>query len=108
MALKTLPFDAAAFIDTPEDAAEFLADAFDSGDPRVINAAIGAVARARGMSELAKEAGLSRQSLYRSLSEDGHPEFATVMKILGALGMTLTVAPATAREPILDPPAPIA
>jgi probable addiction module antidote protein len=108
MALKTLPFDAAAFIDTPEDAAEFLADAFESGDPGVINAAIGAVARAKGMSELAKEAGLSRPSLYRSLSEDGHPEFATVMKILGALGMTLKVAPASAPKPVLDPPAPIA
>jgi len=54
---------------------------------------------------LAKGAGLSRQSLYRSLRDDGHPEFATVIKILAALGMTLKVAPASA---ILDPSAPIA
>lgn len=77
----------------------------ESGDAGVINAAIGAVARAKGRTELAKGAGLSRQSLYRSLRDDGHPEFATVIKILAALGMTLKVAPASA---ILDPSAPIA
>ena len=89
MTLKTLPFDAAEHLDSAEAIAEFLTDAFESGHSGVISSALGAVARARGMTELAREAGVSRQSLYRSLSEDGHPEFSTVLKVLSAIGITL-------------------
>ena len=87
--LKTTPFDAADYLDSPEVIAEFLADAFESGHPGVISSALGAVARAKGMTELASQTGLSRQSLSRWLAPDGHPEFATVLKVLAALGVTL-------------------
>ncbi len=89
MSLKITPFDAADYLDSPEVIAEFLSDAFESGHAGVISSALGAVARAKGMTELAREVGLSRQSLYRSLSGDGHPEFATVLKVLAAVGVTL-------------------
>ena len=89
MSLKTTRFDASEYLDSPEAIAEFLADAFESQHLGVIVSALGAVARAKGMTELAREAGVSRQSLYRSLSEDGRPEFATVLKVLAAVGVTL-------------------
>ncbi len=89
MTLKTTPFDASEYLDSPEAIAEFLSDAFESGHAGVISSALGAVARARGMTDMAKEAGVSRQSLYRSLSEDGRPEFSTVLKVLAAVGVTL-------------------
>ncbi len=89
MTVETRPFDAAEHLDSPEAIAEFLVDAFESGDPGVISSALGAVARAKGMTDLAREAGVSRQSLYRSLSEEGHPEFGTVLKVLAAVGVTL-------------------
>jgi probable addiction module antidote protein len=95
MALKTLPFDPSEYIDTPEAAAEYLAAAFESGDASVISDALGVIARAKGMTQLAKETGLSRQSLYRSLSADGHPEISTVLKVLHAIGVTLTPTPMT-------------
>ena len=89
MTVKTLPFDAAEHLESPEAIAEFLAEAFESGHAGVISSALGAVARARGMTELAREAGVSRQSLSRSLSEEGHPDFTTVLKVLAAAGVTL-------------------
>ena len=89
MVVKTSPFDAAEHLDSPQAIAEFLADAFESGHAGVISGALGAVARAKGMTELAKEAGVSRQSLYESLAEDGRPEFSTVMRVLAAVGVTL-------------------
>ena len=89
MSLETTRFDASEYLDSPEAIADFLADAFESQHSGVIVSALGAVARAKGMTELAREAGVSRQSLYRSLSEDGRPEFATVLKVLAAVGVTL-------------------
>ena len=89
MTVRTLPFDAAEHLDSPEAIAEFLADAFESGHAGVISSALGAVAKARGMTDLAREAGVSRQSLYRSLGEDGRPEFTTVLEVLAAVGVTL-------------------
>ena len=60
--------------------------------------ALGLVARARGMSEIAKSAGLNRESLYKALGDAGNPEFATVMRIVRALGLTLSARPATPRR----------
>jgi len=87
--LETFPFDAAEYLDTPEAIEEYLICAFESADPAVITNAFGVVARARGMSQLAAETGLTRQALYKALSEGGNPEFATVVKVAHALGFRL-------------------
>jgi probable addiction module antidote protein len=92
MALVTRPFDPSEYLDDPEAVAEYLTAAFESGDPAAITDAMGVVARAKGMSQLAEETGLSRPALYRALSSEGHPELATVMKVLGALGLKLSAA----------------
>jgi probable addiction module antidote protein len=65
---------------------------FEDGDPALITHALGAVARAKGMSQIAQGAGLGRESLYKALSPNGNPEFATVLKVLRALGLKLKVA----------------
>lgn len=89
MAIKTTRWNAAELLETREDAAAYIAAAMEDGDPQLIAAAIGDVAKAMGMSKLAKQTGLSRESLYRSLSCDGNPEFATVVRVLNALGIRL-------------------
>lgn len=66
----------------------------EDGDPAVITAALGDIARARGMSDMARATGLSRESLYKALSQDGNPEFATVLKVMKALGLRLSALPA--------------
>jgi probable addiction module antidote protein len=65
---------------------------FEDGDPALITHALGVVARAKGMSQIAQGAGLGRESLYKALSPNGNPEFATVLKVLRALGLKLKVA----------------
>lgn len=92
MAIETVPFDAAEFLDTPEAQARFLADAMEEGDVAYIAHALGIVARARGMSQIAKDAGLSRESLYRSLSENGDPRLSTMLGVMKAMGLKLSVA----------------
>lgn len=86
---RTKPFDAADYLDSPEAIADYLTEAFQTHDPDLIAKAIGAAARARGMSAIAKEAGLNRENLYR-LGSDAKPEFATIVKVLTALGIELT------------------
>ena len=93
---KTRPFDAAEYQDSPEAIAAYLSEAFETNDPGFITEAIGTVARARGMSALAKDTGLSRENLYKALSSEGHPEFSTVMKVLGSLGVELHAQPKVA------------
>lgn len=85
----TRPRDATNYLETEEDIAAYLQAAFEDGDPRLIAAALGYVARAKGMTRIAREAGLGRESLYKALSPDGNPEFATVLKVLRALGLRL-------------------
>ena len=96
MPLETRPFDASEYLDDAESIAAYLADAFESGSAEEIGDALGVVAKAKGMSELARQTGLSRQSLYKALSAEGHPEFATVLKVLQAVGVKLTPVPAPA------------
>ena len=93
MPLMTKPWDASEYLDSEEAVAAYLDAAFEDGDPQLIAAALGDVARARGMSEIAGKAGLSRESLYRALSKDGNPEFATVLRVVRALGMRISVDP---------------
>ena len=90
--VKTTRWDVASHLDTPERIVLYLEAVFEEGDPQLIAAAIGDVARARGMTQLAKDTGLTREALYRSLSEQGNPELSTVLKVLGALGIKLTPA----------------
>lgn len=90
MVTKTTPYDAADYLDSPEVIEAYLEEAFASGDSVLIAVALGNVARAQGMSKIATETGLSRESLYRALSEKGNPELGTVLKVLGAMGVTLT------------------
>jgi probable addiction module antidote protein len=90
---KASPFDAADYLDSPEAIADYLSEAFESGDDKLIARALGTVARAKGMTEVANDTGLSRESLYRSLSEQGRPELPTAMKVLDSFDMQLTVRP---------------
>ena len=93
---KTRPFDAAEYLDTPEGVAEYLADAFEPSDASFIAQAIGTAAKARGMTEIASAAGLSRENLYRSLSGDTKPELDTIMRVLDVLGVQLAAKPKAA------------
>lgn len=90
----TRPYDSAEYLETPEDMAAYLEAALEDGEPRVVVHALGAIARARGMSQVAREAGLGRESLYKALSPEGNPEFATVLKVVRALGIRLHAEPA--------------
>jgi probable addiction module antidote protein len=98
MAKKLKVYDSAEFLDSPEAIEEYLVDAFDSEDISTISNALGVVARARGISKLAEDAGLSRQTLYRTLSVDGNPELGTVIKVAHALGFKLGVSPQRVLE----------
>ena len=95
--LKTRPFDAAAYLTTAEAVSAYLEEAFASADPKFIARAIGTVARARGMAQIARKARLSRESLYKALSGEGNPEFATMLRVLGALGLRFSITDASAR-----------
>ena len=88
--MKTTTFDLAEHLDTPESQQELLADAAAKGNARYIAAALGAVARARGMTHVAREAGVTREALYRALSEDGDPRLSTLLGVAKALGLTLS------------------
>jgi len=92
MALKTRPWDAADILETKEDIAAYLDAVLEDGDPDLLKKALGDIARAKGMTEIARAAGLGRTNLYKALSPEGNPEFATVAKVLRALGLRLTVA----------------
>ena len=89
---KTVPWESAAHLKTDEDIADYLEAVFEDGDPALIAHALGVIARAKGMTQIAQAAGLGRESLYKALSPDGNPEFATVLKVMRALGLKLKVA----------------
>lgn len=89
MALETTRFDPAAVLSGAEHVEEFLRSAFEDGSPEEIAHSLGIVARAHGMSELARDTGLSRQALYQALSEKGNPGFGTIVKVAQALGFRL-------------------
>ncbi|MEN8514304.1 MULTISPECIES: addiction module antidote protein [Burkholderia] len=99
-------FDGSKYLKDEETIRHYLAQAFEDGDPRLIQAALGNVAKARGMTALARESGVKREALYRALSEGGNAEFATIMKVVSALGLHLTVAPAAPAAESASAPAP--
>ncbi|MCD4726322.1 MAG: putative addiction module antidote protein [Pirellulales bacterium] len=90
---KTKLYDVAEYLETEADMAAYLQAAFEDGDPAVVIHALGNIARARGMSQIARETGLGRESLYKALSPEGNPEFATVFKVVQALGIKLSAEP---------------
>jgi probable addiction module antidote protein len=86
---KTRPWDVAEHLGTVEDMAAYLEAALEEGDPALIAAAMGDIARAKGITQIARETGLGRESLYKALSTEGNPEFATILKVVKALGLRL-------------------
>lgn len=89
-------FDASEYIENEEDAIAYLNAAAETGDPALLQAAIGDIAKARGMGQIAKEAGVGRESLYKSLSKEGNPSFRTIVKVVDALGGRLVIEPVPA------------
>jgi len=86
---KTRRWDVVEHLKTETDMAAYLEAVLEDGDPMLITAALGDIARAKGMTELARATGLGRESLYKALSAEGNPEFATVLKVIRALGLRL-------------------
>ncbi len=86
---RTRPFDVARHLSSDEDIAAYLDAVLEDGDPRVISRALGEVARAKGMTNIARATGMSRESLYKALSPDGNPEMATFLKVIRAFGLQL-------------------
>ena len=91
MTTRFAPFDAAAYLDNDVIIAEYLTAAAEDPNPDVFIAALGDVAKARGMAQIAKEAGLGRESLYKALSTGSHPRFETINAVLRALGVKLSI-----------------
>jgi probable addiction module antidote protein len=89
MPTKTIPFDAAPYMGSPEAQADLLTDALEAGDAGYIANALGVIARARGMTEVARGAGVTREALYKTLSPDGDPKLTTLLGVLKALGFKL-------------------
>ena len=96
--IKTRPFDMANYLTSEEDVAEYLRQVLEDGDPVELGAALGDIARARGMTQLARDTGLSRESLYKSLSGERAPNSDTLFKVIKALGFQLTLAPVVPAE----------
>ena len=93
---RTRPWDVVEHLESDEDMAAYLEAALEDGDPAVVAAALGDIARAKGMTQLAHDTGLGRESLYKALSPGGNPEFATVLKVVRALGLRLHASTAAA------------
>lgn len=89
MTIKTIPFDIVAELDSEENIAEYLRQVFADGDTDEIIRAIGYVARARGMAQLAKDSGLGRENLYNALKPGAKPRFDTILRVCRALGVNL-------------------
>lgn len=91
MTLKTLLFDAADALDAADEQAAFLTEAFASGDPAIVTAALGMIAWARGISQISRETGLSREAIYKATSPEGNPTLATLMGIMQVTGLQFSV-----------------
>lgn len=94
--IHTRPFDAVEYLDSEASIQAFIGDALESGDPAILQHALNTAARARGIARIAEESGLGRESLYKALRPDAKPQFGTVVKVLGALGVKLVPRPKAA------------
>jgi probable addiction module antidote protein len=95
---KTQPFDAAEHLRDDDDIAEYLRQVLEEGDPGELAEALGTAAKARGMSAVARQAGIGRESLYRALRAGADPRFETVQRVCAALGLKLTLTPANSTQ----------
>ncbi len=93
MVQQTYDWDPAAYLDSEESMAEYLEAALEENDSALIAAALGDIARAKGMTRIARDTGLGRESLYKGLSVEGNPNLSTVLKVLDALGLELRAVP---------------
>ncbi|MBO3759329.1 addiction module antidote protein [Ciceribacter sp. L1K22] len=93
MSVKTVAFDPSEFFTDAQAQADLLNDAFETGDAKYIAHALGIVAKAKGMTSVAREAGVSREALYKALSENGDPKFSTLLGVAKALGLKFVVEP---------------
>ena len=93
-------FDAADYLKTPAAIASYLTEAFDTNDAAYICTALDTVARAKGMGEVAKATGLSRESLYKTFKETAKPEFETVRKVMRSFGVKLVVEPIEEQQKV--------
>ncbi len=91
MKVKTSPYNPLDYLETKEEVNEYLSKAFMDDDPQIFLIALGHLAKKKGMTKIAEETGLNRESLYKSLSGDGNPKFATISKVTKALGYKLAV-----------------
>lgn len=94
------PWDPADNLKTEEDMVAYLEAALEEGDPGLVAAALGDIARAKGMTQVARDAGLGRESLYKALSPTGNPEFGTILKVVSALGLQLHASPLVAKSEV--------
>ncbi len=94
--LNTRRYDSSEYLKSKDDMAAYLEAALSEGDPALVVQALGAIAKARGMAQIAKASGLRRESLYKALSPDGNPQFNTVLRVVNALGIRLHAEPSKA------------
>lgn len=94
MAIETSPWDVTEFLTTDENIAAYLEAALEDGEPHVVAMALGNIARAKGMTSVARDAGITREALYKSLSDKGDPKLSTLLSVMKALGLQFTVVPA--------------
>ena len=94
MKLKTTPFDPAKYLDDEEAIAAYLSDMMEGDEPGQLASALGDIARARGMTQIAIDSGLGREALYKALRPNSQPRFETVARVCKALGMRLVARPA--------------
>ena len=92
--IETTKWDVQDYLKTAEARVAYLEAAFEDGDPKLISIALGDVARSMGMTNVAKEAGITREALYKSLSDKGDPKLSTLLGVLKALGLRVTVVSA--------------
>lgn len=102
MPLELKPWDSAEYLKTPQDVAYFLEAFFEDGTPEEIKHALGVVARAKGMTKVAKATGLSREALYKALKADGDPKLSTFLAVMRALEMRLVAKPADERASLMS------
>ncbi|BCT30852.1 addiction module antidote protein [Pseudomonas sp. BNK-6] len=96
--IKLSKWDVVDHLKTEQDMALYLEACLEENDPVLLAAALGDIARARGMSQLARDTGLTREGLYKALSADGNPSLATIMKVMGALGIKLHAEVGTVQQ----------
>ena len=93
MTITTTLFDPAKYLTTPESQVYLLQDAIEEGNPAYLADALGIIARARGMTQVARDAGVTREALYKALSPQGDPKLSTLLGVIAALGLKLSVTP---------------